>query len=198
MNHMKIIGIIGGVGSGKSSILNILEQEYDAQVIQADLVAKELMEPGEQGYEALLEALGTSILAEDRRIDRPKMADRIFRDEVMIQTVNGIIHPMVWQEIKQRIQAAEKSLVIVETALPSENHSDIYDELWYVYTSEENRINRLKAGRGYKREKTLSMMANQPSNEQFRMLADRIIDNNGSIEDTRQQLDAILKNKGQA
>lgn len=195
---MKVIGITGGVGSGKSRILKMLETEYGALVIQADVVAKELMEPGKKGFEALVRALGPRILAADGTVDRPVLADLMFHDQAVIRTVNGIIHPMVWQEIQDRISRGKRPLIIVEAALTDENHSDIYDELWYVYTSEENRISRLLEGRGYSREKTISVMANQPSEETFRSLADYVIDNNGSLEETRQQLRAILKDEGQA
>lgn len=195
---MKVIGITGGVGSGKSRILDILQQEHGAQVIQADLVAKALMEPGRAGYQALVEALGTSILAQDGTIDRVILADRMFHDEAVLNRVNGIIHPMTWKEIKEQTARAFAPLVVVEAALPGEKFRDIYDELWYVYTSEENRINRLLENRGYSREKSQSVMANQPSEEAFRSLADRVIDNNGSLEETRRQLMGILNDKGQS
>ena len=73
---------------------------------------------------------------------------------------------------------------------------DIYDEMWYVYTSEENRIRRLNENRGYSRERSLSIMKNQLSDEEFRELADRVIDNNGTVEDVKAGLEAILKDKG--
>lgn len=186
----------GGVGSGKSRILDFLRENYDAWVIQADLVAKELMEPGQDGYVALTAALGRGILQEDQWIDRSRLSQMMFQDEAVIRQVNGIIHPMVWQQIKEQIQQQNAELVVVEAALPGENHSDIYSELWYVYTSEENRIQRLAENRGYSREKSLSMMANQPKEAQFRLLADEVIDNNGSIEETNQQIRAILDDKG--
>lgn len=195
---MKVIGITGGVGSGKSRILDMLQQEHGAQVIQADLVAKALMEPGQPGHQALVEAFGTGILAPDGTIDRVVLADRMFHDEAVLNRVNGIIHPMTWKEIKEQTARSVAPLVVVEAALPGEKFRDIYDELWYVYTSEENRINRLLENRGYTREKSRSVMANQPSEEAFRSLADRVIDNNGSMEDTRRQLMGILKDKGQS
>lgn len=193
---MRVIGMTGGVGSGKSRILDFLRENYDAWVIQADLVAKELMEPGQDGYVALTVALGRGILQEDQWIDRSRLSQMMFQDEAVIRQVNGIIHPMVWQQIKEQIQQQNAELVVVEAALPGENHSDIYSELWYVYTSEENRIQRLAENRGYSREKSLSMMANQPKEAQFRLLADEVIDNNGSIEETNQQIRAILDDKG--
>lgn len=188
----KVIGLTGGVGSGKSRVLDILEQEYGATVIQADLVAKELMEPGADGYGKLKAIYGNQILGEDGAIDRPKMADLMFRDSAMRETVNGIIHPLVWASIRRQIQAASGPFVVVEAALPDENHRDIYTELWYVYTSEENRMARLLEGRGYSREKSRSIMDSQLPEQQFRAMADAVVDNNGSLEDTRRQIGRLL------
>lgn len=189
---MKVIGITGGVGSGKSRVLDILSEEYHASVIQADLVARELMEPGAAGYEQLKTIYGNEIISEDGAIDRRRMADLMFCDTSMRETVNSIIHPLVWKEIRRRIRESASDLVFVEVALPDENHRDIYTELWYVYTSEETRMTRLAAGRGYTREKSRSVMASQMTEQQFRDMADTVIDNNGSMEETRRQIEARL------
>ena len=85
---------------------------------------------------------------------------------------------------------------MVESAIMGREQDDIYDEMWYVYTSEENRIRRLKENRGYSRERSLSIMKNQLSDEEFRELADRVIDNNGTVEEVKAGLEALLKDKG--
>ena len=85
---------------------------------------------------------------------------------------------------------------MVESAIMGREQNDIYDEMWYVYTSEENRIRRLKENRGYSRERSLSIMKNQLSDEEFRELADRVIDNNGTVEEVKAGLEALLKDKG--
>lgn len=190
---MKSIGLTGGVGAGKSTVMKILEEEQQAYVIQADLVAKELMEHGQPGFLELVRVLGTGILTQDGVIDRAVLAQMMFHQKEILETVNGIIHPMVWQEIRDRLKVSEAELVVVEAALPDENHRDICDELWYVYTSEENRIRRLMESRGYSEEKCRSMMANQKSEIEFQALADRIIDNNGSEENVRQQVLSALR-----
>ena len=87
-------------------------------------------------------------------------------------------------------------LVVIEAAIPSKEFRDNCGEMWYVYTSEENRIRRLNENRGYSRERSLSIMKNQLSDEEFRELADRVIDNNGTVEDVKAGLEAILKDKG--
>ena len=189
----KVIGLTGGVGSGKSRVLNILNEEFGACVIQADEVAKRLEEPGQEGYKKIIEALGTGFLDENGSIDRGKLADLIFKDKGALGTIKSIIHPLVWNEIQNEIRTASEPLVVVEAALLAKNGDDIYDELWYVYTSRDNRIRRLLENRGYSREKSESIMDNQPSDQLFFELSDRVIDNNGTLDDLRRQLREILE-----
>lgn len=193
---VRVIGLTGGVGAGKSRILDILQTEYGAEIIVADQVAHELMEPGHEGYEMVVRALGNSFLKPDGTIDRPLLSALIFHDQNALETMNGIIHPMVWKTIKDKICSSQADLIVVESAIMGREQDDIYDEMWYVYTSEENRIRRLKENRGYSRERSLSIMKNQLSDEEFRELADRVIDNNGTVEEVKAGLEALLKDKG--
>ena len=193
---VRVIGLTGGVGAGKSRILDILQTEYGAEIIVADQVAHELMEPGHEGYEMVIRALGNSFLKPDGTIDRPLLSALIFHDQNALETMNGIIHPMVWKTIKDKICSSQADLIVVESAIMGREQDDIYDEMWYVYTSEENRIRRLKENRGYSRERSLSIMKNQLSDEEFRELADRVIDNNGTVEEVKAGLEALLKDKG--
>lgn len=190
---MRVIGITGGVGAGKSRILDILRDEFGACVIQADVVAKELEEPGQPGYKRLVETFGKGILSEDGTIDRTAFAGLIFSDEEAIRQVNAIIHPMVWQTVKEQVAESYAALVAVEAALFDERSREVCEELWFVDTNEENRIRRLLKNRGYSREKSLSIMRNQPSRETFLNLTDEVIDNNGTLEDVRCQIRRILK-----
>ena len=154
------------------------------------------MEPGHEGYEMVVRALGNSFLKPDGTIDRPLLSALIFHDQNALETMNGIIHPMVWKTIKDKISSSQADLIVVESAIMGREQDDIYDEMWYVYTSEENRIRRLKENRGYSRERSLSIMKNQLSDEEFRELADRVIDNNGTVEEVKAGLEALLKDKG--
>lgn len=188
---MSVIGITGGVGAGKSRILKLLKEEYQAEIIQADAVAKELEEPGQPGHQRLVEAFGKGILSEDGRIDRDAFARLIFSDEDSLRRVNAIIHPMTWQAIKDRVDKSQAELIAVEAALFDERSREVCEELWFVDASEENRIRRLMEHRGYSREKCLSIMEHQPDREKFITLADRVIDNNGTPEAIRWQLRQI-------
>ena len=128
----------------------------------------------------------------DGSIDRQRMAELIFSDKDSIEKMNSIIHPMVWSEIEYAIAHSDKNLVAVEAALFDEEHNAMFDEIWYVYTSVENRIKRLMASRGYSEEKCRGIMANQASEDDYRSFATRVLDNNGGIEDIRKQIASFL------
>ena len=102
-NNMKVVGITGGVGSGKSVVMNILKEKYGAEVILADLVAHDLMEPGQQNYLDIVEAFGEGILAQDKTIDRPALAKVVFGNQERLARLNAITHPNVKKEIFHRI-----------------------------------------------------------------------------------------------
>ena len=176
----KIIGITGGVGAGKSSVLAVLKEDFGAKIILADLVAHDLMEPGSEGLKRVTEALGTSFLALDGSVDRKALADVIFRNKDALKTM------------KEAAEAAEEQLVIIEAAVFDTAPKDLFDELWYVYTTKENRITRLMANRGYSREKCEDIIGRQASEEEYRALCDRVIDNNGDESDIKRQLKEIL------
>ena len=98
---MKVIGITGGVGAGKSRVLALLEEEFGARIILADEVARQLQEPGQPGFVRLLEYFGDGILGKDGRLERAGLAARIFRDQEALEAVNRMIHPLVWQRIQK-------------------------------------------------------------------------------------------------
>ena len=135
MKQKKIIGITGGVGAGKSSVLAVLKNDFGAKIILADLVAHDLMEPGSLGLRKVTEALGTSFLTPDGAVDRKALADLIFRDKEALKTMNSIIHPLVWKTMKEEAEAASENLVIIEAAVFDTAPKNFFDELWYVYLS---------------------------------------------------------------
>ncbi|GLC82059.1 dephospho-CoA kinase [Lacrimispora brassicae] len=193
---MRVIGLTGGVGAGKSMVLSILKEEYGGEVIKADEVAHQLMEPGEEGYLAVTEALGKGFLNPDGTIDRKVLAALIFQDDRARKTVDDIIHPMVWKTINDKISASQAGLIVVEFAIINEKSDDSWDEMWYVRTSKENRIRRLAENRGYTREHSERIIASQSSESEFLSRCTRVIENNGSVEEVRSQLAEILKSRG--
>ena len=190
-----ILGITGGVGSGKSRVLEILKEEYGFRVIQADQVAKDLMQPGRDSYRAVVDCLGPSVLNEDGTINRPAMARIIFGCPDKRIQVDRLTHPLVWNAAFGEALACPEPLVVIEAAIPSKEFRDNCGEMWYVYTSRENRMERLRESRGYTDEKTESIMASQVPEAVFREFSDAIIDNNGPVEDTRKQVRKLLENK---
>ena len=219
-----ILGITGGVGCGKSTVLDMLEKEYGAYVIQADIVAHELMQPGQTSYKAIVEHFGQEILDSDGRIDRKALGTIVFADAEKLALLNSLTHPAVKEEIRERIQrelyaavdqeliqqasllglfdekrqfiSEKKVFIVIEAALLLEDHYDeICDEIWYVYADKEVRFKRLAASRGYSREKSQSMMDNQMSEEELRRLCQAVIDNSGTLEDTKNALEALLKTR---
>lgn len=182
---MRTIGITGGVGSGKSSILDYLSAHYNCVIIKADELAGELKLPGKSCYDSLVSLLGAEVLTEDGTIDNKKMAKLVFQNEALLKQVNEIIHPKVKEEILKRINdlKAEGKIdfFFLEAALLIEDHYDeILDEIWYVYASEKVRRKRLKKSRGYSDEKIDSIMQSQLPEEEFRKHTDFVINNSGS------------------
>ena len=189
---MRVVGVTGGVGAGKSTVLGILEKEFDAYVIQADLLGHVLMEPGEECYDAVIALFGKEIIKKDKTIDRRRISDVVFTDKDMLLKLNGIIHPAVKQRILRLIskqREAGRKLCVVEAALfLEERYQEFCDEVWYIYTEEEIRIQRLMESRGYSRDKSLGIIRNQVSDQVFRENTDYVIENNGDLEDTRRQI----------
>ena len=193
---MMILGLTGGVGAGKSRILELFSHDYGAQVIQADLVARKLEDPGQPGLTGLVSLFGTGILQKDGTLDRKGFADRIFGNPEALKRVNALIHPLTWNEIKRQIRESSAELIVVEAALFDERSRDVCQYLLYVDTQDEIRIQRLMENRGYSREKCLDIMKNQADRNDFLKLADFVIDNSGSLEESRLQIRRILKKTG--
>lgn len=194
MEEKFVLGITGGVGSGKSTVLDILKNQYGARIIQADQVARELMEPGGTSYQAVLTAFGESILQQDGSIDRGRLAEIIFASEEKREYLNQLTHPLVRQEVKKRIQEAKEELIVYEAALPREaGFSEICREIWYVHTPREIRIQRLMDSRGYSRTKCEQIMDSQIGEEAFRKMAQKVVENGESLEEMEKQLQILLQ-----
>ena len=191
---MILIGITGGVGCGKSEVLRYLKETYNARVLLADDVANQLKEPGMPCYQPVIECLGRQILDENGLIDKGKMAKAIFSEDGRLEAINAIIHPAVRTYIEQAINKEREEQKIdfffLEAALLIEEHYDeMMDDMWYVYADEQVRRERLKVSRGYSDEKTDSIMSKQLSEQEFREKCNFVLDNSGSFEDTKKQID---------
>ena len=194
---MNIIGLTGGVGAGKSTVLDYLEEHLSACVVQADRVGHQVMEPGQRCYDQVVELFGKKVIKNDKTIDRKRVSDVVFCNEEMRQKLNGIIHPAVKSRILEKIQEEREKgckLFVVEAALLLEDHYDVFcDKIWYVHTDSEIRICRLMADRGYSREKAENIIARQASDDFFFSHADYVIKNNGCPQDTYRQIEEGIK-----
>lgn len=195
---MRIIGITGGVGAGKSEILSFIRKNYPSEIYLADEVAHKIKEKGQPCYEQLVELLGRDVLKADGEIDKAKMAAIIFADEKILQRVNEIVHPGVKEYILTKIKEAEEKknveLFFIEAALLIEaGYETMVDELWYIHADKEIRKKRLRENRGYSSEKIEQIMKSQLSEEEFLKKCDFIIDNSGKIEDSYIQIQNKLR-----
>ena len=194
---MKIIGITGGVGAGKSTVLDHLEKQYNACVLQADKIGHLVMEPGGICYGQVIALFGKQIIKNDKTIDRKMVSDVVFAHEEMRQKLDDIIHPAVKSYILNKIEEQKKAgctLMIVEAALLLEDHYDAFcDKVWYIHTDQEIRIERLMSSRGYTREKAENIIARQATEGFFREHADYIIQNNGDLDETWRQIEEGIR-----
>lgn len=199
---MKVLGITGGVGAGKSTVLEYLKERYGARVIQADLVAHRVQEPGQPCYRQIVTAFGTDILRKDGTIDRERLGAVVYRDKERLAKLNAIVHPAVKSYIVARIGEERRKgkvpFVVVEAALLLEDRYDlICDEIWYIYADEATRAGRLSSSRGYSAEKIRGVMANQMREEGYRAKCKFVIDNSGHfVENTLEQIDKGLREHG--
>ena len=185
-----ILGITGGAGSGKSTVVEYIQEMEPTVFLHCDAIAHELMEPGNASYAALVEEFGEGIL-EDRKeqeeislrpISRPKLAAVAMATEATRKRLNELTHPLVQEAVEAELSRLEKEqfqgVVLIEAALLIEaGYKSICDSLWYVHAPVADRIRRMKEKRGYSDEKIANILAGQLTEEEFFAHADVIIEN---------------------
>lgn len=192
---MRVIGLTGGVGSGKSLAAEILQDITGGELLIADQLGHVATEKGTPGYHRILGTFGEGILSPDGQIDRKKLAELVFRDSEKLAQLNGIVHPLVKGYLAERIGAKreEDGVIILESAILFETECDrLCDEVWYVWVPEQVRMQRLRESRGYSEEKSRAIMAQQMGEEAYRSRCNKVIRNDGSVEDLRTALDAAF------
>lgn len=194
---MKVIGITGGVGAGKTQVLSYIEAHYRCRIVRADEAAHFLYEPGQECYQGLVGLLGQQILNTDRTINRKKMAEIIFREQKLLEHVNQIVHPAVKKYILEQIayerEKGEVDYFFIEAALLIEEHYDrIADELWYIHSDVAVREQRLAKSRHYSAQKIADIMRGQLSEDEFRRHCKVVISNDGDLEETYEQIKHIM------
>lgn len=188
---MYVIGITGGVGSGKTQAACMLKKIANADLLIADELGHVAMEKGSAGYQKIVEAFGTEILDDAKEICRPSLAQIVFQNEEKRTLLNQIIHPQVKAYIQQYVddRKEKEGILILENAIMFETGCDAFcDEIWYIAVSEQTRMERLYQNRGYSNEKSQAIMESQQSEAFFQEKCDKIIDNNATLEQLEQNL----------
>ena len=194
---MRVIGITGGIGSGKSLVGDIMIKKYKAYLVNSDRIAKEQMMPGGSSYEGVVKYFGKEILLEDETIDKSKLSQIVFNDKEKLRVLNSLTHPNVLKEIQnviaQKRESKDLPYCIIETALMIESGYDfICDEVWYVHSSRELRRSRLKQYRSYSDDKIDAIFESQSKDEDFLKEYRRVIYNDGDLCKLEYQIDNLL------
>ena len=194
---MRTIGLTGGIGSGKSTVTNILA-EQGAPVIDADKVGHAIYEPGGPAYADMIAAFGEGILAPDRTIDRRRLGPIVFADPAALKRLNSIVHPKMFQRMREMVAAmraaGETKPIVVEAAVLVEaNWQPLCDEIWLVVTSQQRVIERVERDRGLKPEQTEARIRAQLSDDERRRHATLVITNDGTLDELRSQVVAAWR-----
>ncbi|KAA9031719.1 dephospho-CoA kinase [Niallia endozanthoxylica] len=194
-----IIGLTGGIASGKSTVSEIIKN-LDITVIDADIEARLAVGKGEEAYQKIINHFGQSILLNDGTINRAKLGEIIFNNEQERNVLNGIVHPAVRSRMAAKQEEAinkGESLIVKDIPLLFESKlTNTVDRILLVYVDEEIQLQRLMNRNQYTREEALARIQSQMPLKEKKELADAVIDNNGSIEQTERQLFNILKEWG--
>lgn len=185
---MKVVGITGGAGSGKSYVCHLLAQNFGYPVIDSDSVAKSLMHAGSPILSKIAAMFGAEYLKEDGTLDRVKMAKLVFSNEQALKKLNGLVHPATIQKIRELLDAYERDgcvVAVVESAIADKaEYRNFCDELWHVTASQNTRKERL-AARGYSRERISQVMQSQSDPVQFASVCQRTIYNEKDTDDAQ-------------
>ncbi|MEK4349623.1 dephospho-CoA kinase [Paenibacillus sp. FSL R5-0475] len=190
-----IIGLTGGIASGKSTVSALLVSK-GARLVDADVIAREVMLPGHEVLAAAVKQFGSEILSSDGTLNRGKLGDIVFQDPAALQALNNLTHPAIRREIKERMNSMEeedpKKLTIVDIPLLFESGlENMFHEILVVYVPREVQIARLMERNGFSIEQAEARLNAQMDIEAKRNKADYIIDNSGELAHTEQQV-AVL------
>lgn len=193
---MITIGLTGGIASGKSTVSKMI-QERHIPLIDADIIAREVVEPGEKAYHQIVETFGKDVLFEDGSLNRKKLGNIIFQDEAKRKALNGIVHPQVRKRMKEKIDthkiSGAKAIVLDIPLLFESRLTDWVDKILLVFVDPDIQVQRLINRDGITKSDALDRIGSQLSLEEKRRDSDAVINNNGQVKETFDQLSDILE-----
>lgn len=195
---MKIIGIVGGMGAGKSTVIALINEIQPVSYISADLIGHEILLKGGLAYDAIIEAFGQKILDENHEIVRRKLGQMVFGDEKKVRLLNEITHPLITKCVIERISEAKRVApgqhIILEAALLLESGLvDLTDVVVAVYADPDTRLKRVVAREGLEPQQILKRFKAQKEWEELKAASDYVIDNSISLEHTKKQIRKLLQ-----
>jgi dephospho-CoA kinase len=191
---VKTIGLTGGIGSGKSTVSQILS-DLGAKVINADTVGHEVYLPQSEGWRRVTQAFGEGVLKPDQTIDRQKLGAIVFNDSAARARLNAIVHPLIYEEIRRRIAheraAGFRAPIVVEAAVLIEaNWLPLVDEVWLVVADKSAVVDRVARQRGLSADEVATRVAAQLGDAERRGFAQVVVENTGSLDDLRTRVAA--------
>ncbi|PTJ92164.1 dephospho-CoA kinase [Staphylococcus simulans] len=194
----KVIGLTGGIGTGKSTVSELLAV-HGFKIVDADIAAREAVEKGSEGLEQVRQVFGDEAIDENGEMNRKYVGEIVFNDDKMREKLNQIIHPIVRDLMERQKEAYLKEgfNVIMDIPLLFENNlQDTVDETWLVYASESIQVERLMERNDLTQEEAKARVYSQISIDKKRRMADRVIDNRGTLLELKQNLEALLMKEG--
>lgn len=195
---MKVIGIMGGIGAGKTTVVSLIQLFKNTLVISADEVGHKLLYKGQAAYEPVIKAFGTDILSCQGEIIRKRLGEIVFRDPQKLHQLNQITHPLIYEEIKRQIDKCQEEelveLILIDAALLIEiGLVKLTDKVIAVYAEDEVRMARIGEREGLSKKEILERFKAQKKWEEFTKVADAVIDNSFSLQETKQQIKNLLE-----
>ncbi|WP_343291000.1 dephospho-CoA kinase [Vibrio harveyi] len=174
-----VIGLTGGIASGKTTVANLFKQQFKIDIVDADIVAREVVEPGTPGLNAIIEHFGTDIIRDDQTLDRAKLREKIFSNPEEKAWVNGLLHPMIREKMIEDLEQVTSDYVLLVVPLLVENKLDsLCDRVLVVDVEPQTQISRTVKRDNVSEEQAKAILASQASREQRLALADDVVKNN--------------------
>ena len=201
MVTLKIIGVTGGIGSGKSSVSRTL-RDLGAAVVDADVLAKSVTSSAGKAFDELVDYFGADIIGENGEIDRHRLAEKAFSDKVMLHALNSITHKYVAEKLNDTVVLLKSTgkwdVIVLDAPIPIQRgFEDLADEIWVVTADRETRIRRVMERSGYTYEEVTRRMDSQLRDDEYLKLADEVLVNDGSMEELEQAVVKLFLSKKQ-